>query len=103
MTEKSTSRVKVRSGSAMVFLTALIGSGSGYAQAPTPADQVPTPRGADGHPILTGVWNAPAPGAAGGTILNVDCNSGTNREKCQTSDSIDFIARGGTFQNFEED
>ena len=74
-----------------------------HAQAPLPPDQLPTPRGADGHPILAGVWNEAAPGTGAGTILNRDCNSGTNREKCQTSDFIDFVARDGNFRNFEED
>src|SRR5262245_38693366 len=91
---------------ALALVTGALMNAIAFAQAPgvpaaappaaVPPDQLPTPRDAQGHPSLVGVWNAPAPGAAGGTIINVDCNSGTNREKCKTSDSIDFIARGGT-------
>jgi hypothetical protein len=99
-----------------LFVASALMAGTAYAQAPaapppaaTPPvlapDQQPTPRDAAGHPILVGFWNGSAPvvAAALGGIKNVECNGGPNREKCQTSDSIDFQARGGTFDHFEED
>jgi hypothetical protein len=61
------------------------------AQAPVRPDQVPTPRDADGHPILSAMWTGTAPGAGGGGNI------------ARTPDAIDFQSRDGTFYGFEED
>jgi hypothetical protein len=52
--------------------------------------QVVTPRDADGHPILVGLWNGANPTAP----PNVVRNGATFN---------DFIGRGGSFEGFEED
>jgi hypothetical protein len=54
------------------------------------ATQADTPRDADGHPILAGLWNGPNPA----TPPNVARNS---------PGFIDFLGRGGSFEGFEED
>jgi hypothetical protein len=110
MSQNGSERKYVRLGAA-ALMCAFAAYQTANAQAPaagaaTPPDQLPTPRDADGHPILTGFWNGTAPPVAApalGGIKNVECNSGPNREKCQTSDAIDFQARGGTFDHYEED
>ncbi len=82
----------------LIFGTAAVAQAQAPAASPAPpaaagaaaAAQPVTPRDADGHPILVGLWNGANPNAR----PNVVRNGATFN---------DFIGRGGTFEGFEED
>jgi hypothetical protein len=63
------------------------------AQAPAAAGAAATPRDAEGHPILAGLWNGPNPNAPPNVVRNASGQAGFT----------DFIGRGGDFAGFEED
>ena len=67
----------------------MFGVVAAYAQGIVPPDTNPTPRDAQGHPVLVGIWNGPVPGAPAGILRGADFQ--------------DFVGRGGTFRGFEED
>jgi hypothetical protein len=82
--------------------TLLAGAALAQASAPSvPPDQLPTPRDAEGHPSLSGLWTGAAPPAAGPRPAAALINA--RQPIVNTPDAIDFQARDGTFLGYEED
>jgi hypothetical protein len=84
---------------AVVAGALLAGPANAQAPAPIPPDQLPTPRDAEGHPVLGGLWTgaAPARKPAPGQLINA------RAAIVNAAEAIDFTARGGTFFGYEED
>src|SRR5579864_6968193 len=74
---------------AIVAAGAMLISVSAYAQAPATPAASATPRTADGHPDLSGMWS----NGAGGVGAKLPTGEGADP----------FPARGGNFFGFEED
>jgi hypothetical protein len=98
------SRVVIVSAMTAAFLLPAQGrqaSGSGVAKQGSAGDpsQVPTPRTADGHPELTGMWggrNFPGPAGGGGRLPNLATATDETKETVTA-------ARDGSITNLEED
>jgi hypothetical protein len=88
-------------GLAALFGATLLASAAQAAAPRVAPDQMPTPRDAQGHPVLTGLWTGSAPAQQGPRTAEQLINSRQAIGRGETF--VDFQARDGTFLGYEED